>query len=612
MTQASRGIEATLAALDLSREDETPEDSARRAGEESREETLPDGTLVDDDDLDENGEGNPLPPVLVPPPAPRAPKGRKESRSGTKLVKSLADKLPGADKIKIYKRIDGRRFFIQDFSNSDLATFPDAESFLTRYIKPKYKSGEYDLVGVDSLGRESERGTVRLIEDPTETASETTGVLQMAERLMQDQRERDKEFLQRHLAQPQISPIDLLKGVLDVKKELDQEGGGAAKAAAEGQNMMVTMMMAQMQSNQQMMMALLTKPKEEDPLMKILLTKLLDGGGGSGNLPPPPPPPSKTEGLAEILTAMAAFMGAMQPGGGGDEDFKVELLKTLLTQPKQEGLGGLTFKDVIELVKGGHSDKSDLQSAVDNMATVMNLAQNLRQSAEPGAAAGFFDALAALFSNRDFAGSIAQTIRGVTDKRTVTEEQRLKAERQRVQMESRLVERKRAELLQGGTPSAPPPAPASPQAQVQQPPQAPRNPRQIPPLPSHTHDHVNAIVAADNEGDRVGKTIGLLIYLAENDGPWKNYAERVMGLMRDDKKIDALQFLAPLFESFVQLQMIDIGVAQATLQAFDKHFSTVRDQLAELELAKDREATGESLTRPPPGNSTANTEDAPG
>ena len=612
MTQpASRGIEATLAALDLSRDDETPEESARRAREDAREETLPDGTLIDDEDIGEDGESVPLPQVLIPPPVERAPKGRKESRSGTKLAKSLADKMPGADKIKVYKRLEGRRHFIQDFTINDLATFPDAESFITRYIKPKYKAGEYDLVGVDALGRESERGTVRLIEDPSDNASETTGVLQMAERLFMEQRKRDEDLMKQTLSQ-QTSPLELLQGVLKVKKDLDEETGGAAKVAAEGQNTMLTMMMAMMQSNQQTMMALLTKPKEEDPLMKLILAKLIDGGGmgGGGAMPlPPPPPAEKKESVAELITALAAWQQATAPQGGGDEDYK-ELLKTLVLQsmqPKQDGLGGLSVKDVIELVTKGGS-KNDLQAAVDNMALVMNMAQNLKQSTEPGAAAGFFDALAALFSNRDFAGSIAQTIRGKFDQRAVTEEERLKAVKQRLDMEARLVDRKRQQLEAGSAPASEPSPRQQQAAQRQQQPAQqktpPRAPAQIPPLPGNTYEHVNAIVAATDEGGQVGKTIGMLVYFGEYEGPWKNYAERVLGLIRDGQKREALQFMAPLFESLVQLKMLEVEVAQSVLAAFDKHFSTVQEQLAELELAKDKAVTAENLTSPPPNAAT--------
>ena len=606
MATENRGIEATLNALDLSRDDETPEESARRAREEAREEMLPDGTLIDEDDIGEDGEPTPLPQVLIPPPVERASKGRKESRSGTKLAKSLADKMPGADKIKVYKRLEGRRHFIQDFTINDLATFPDAESFITRYIKPKYKAGEYDLVGVDALGRESERGTVRLIEDPSDNASETTGVLQMAERLFMEQRKRDEDLMKQTLSQ-QTSPLELLQGVLKVKKDLDEETGGAAKAAAEGQNTMLTMMMAMMQSNQQTMMALLTKPKEEDPLMKLILAKILDGGGlggGGGALPPPPPPPPAKESTAELITALGAFMAAMQPSGGGDEDYK-ELVKTLLLQPRDNGLGGLGIKDIIELISKSGGSKNDLQAAVDNMALVMNMAQNLKQSTEPGAAAGFFDALAALFSNRDFAGSIAQTIRGKFDQRTVTEEERLKAVKQRLDMEARLVERKRQQLESGSAPASAP----SPRQQAAQQSQQPANGGaqsqqrvsvKIPPLPSNTYQHVNAIVMAKEEGDQVGKTIGMLIYFGENEGPWKTYAERVLGLIRDGQQREALQFLSPLFESLVQLQMLAPELAHTVLSAFDKHFSVVQEQLAELTLAKDAEVTAEKFTSPPP------------
>ena len=404
-----------------------------------------------------------------------------------------------------------------------------------------------------------------------------------------------------------------------MKAQLDGDKDGAKAAAAEGQSNTMTMMMAMMQQNQQMVLALLTKPKEEDPLMKILLAKLLDGGsmGGGGAAPPPPPPPAKTEGLGEILTGIAAFMQATSPSSGGDDDYK-ELLKSLLLQKMQgEGtLAGLSLKDILELVKGG-GGKGDFQATFDNMALMMNMAQTLRQSTEPGAAAGFFDALAALFGNRDFAGSIAQSIRGKLEGKTASAEERLKAREQRLQMEGRILQKKQMELATSTQQASQPPPPRQqPVQQVQQPAQQAARPqpvteqtqreaeaateqtRKIPPLPANTYEHLNGIVGAKDEGEQVGKVVGMLIYFAEFDG-WRVYVERILGLVRDGHKVEALRLMRPLFEGLSHAGMLTAEAVEQVVVAFENHFSTVQEHLNELSLAKDAEMLVAPTTAPP-------------
>ena len=666
-------IEDTLKKLGIS-DDLPPEDVARDEGHAASlttgEPLLKNVSLPDPDDDDEGGEeeeyeeegsatnGNGLlskeaqsaatrleqaaqeQPALIP--LPKAARGVPRGRSPVagKMGKGLADKAPGAEKVKVYKRDMGRRWFVNDYTKFDLAQFPDFESFLTRYVKPEHGPGEYDLVGVDGLGREMELGQVRLIV-PVKGQTAEGGAMTLVENMMKQQADRDEKWLSRMretMQQPvQKDPIELLAGVMNLKKQLegDAESGTSAamKAMGEASSSTMQMMMLMMQQQQQaadrqnqLMMTILSKPKEEDPVMKMLLMKLVgdgasSGGNGGGLMPPPPPPPGPS--IAELLTALGGFMASMGGGGGGDEDFK-EFMKTLLMKQQSEQLG---VKDVLQIVQKQQEQPGtdDFRRSVDNMAAIMNIAQTMNKSQEAGPTAGLFDALAALFSNRDFAGSIANTIRAKTDQSGSAEYQRIQAERQRLEMEKRMFSRERAQLAaavqnaqQQGQPVQPPlngattvvpPAPVAVQAPVEPPPPTPavsleevqraaerviERTGALPKLPALTHEHITRIAASTTDAELVSRSVALLIYFAESED-WSQFSEQLLGFVRDGDKRQTLQYLKAFFEGLTEMGMMKQELAHRVFKAIVGNLDALQAQLTDFQLPGDEVITGETL-----------------
>lgn len=561
----------------------------------------------------------PMPTGLVPPPKTDKARTRQRSPVAGKLGKGLSEKLPGAEKVKVYKRKDGQRWFVRDYTTADLAQFSDFESFLTRYVKPEYGPGEYDLVGVDAYNREIQVGQVRLLQDPKETRTPETGAYELVSTMLEQQKEQNREWLDqmKEAMRPpaQQSPIELLQGVMAVTEKLDAKNN-------EGASSTMQMMMAMMQQNTQMMMAMLSKPKEEDPLMKLLIMKLLkddDAPSGGGHaIPAPPAPANPFAGMAEMMTAMGGLMAAMGGGGGGgDDDFK-EFLKTLLLKSKDDALG---IKDVLELVKQ-QQDKpggaDDFNRAINNLAAIMNVANNINRNQEGGGAAGLFDALAALFSNRDFAGSIAQAVRSKVGSKVGSEEQRLAAEGQRLQMERRLLERERAQVAANGgrqpaQQTAPQPhaqpahangngtAPPS-QEQVQE--AAQRHVErtgQLPQLPANTVDHLTQIAAAKDDGELVGATVQMIIYFAEFSD-WRPFSETLLSYVREGNKRETMRYLSAFFEGLVQIQLFPLDQAKRVIKAMLDHFSTVQAQLADIQLEGDGKVSAQELVETPPSS----------
>ena len=659
-----RGIEQTLERLNIPT-DTTPAEAAQEAAEEASQEEGGDeegGEQVDprdeeqldqqqsgismDNDLDDGDNGDvPLPsaerpprldPAVVPnPAAARGGRGKPRERpQGLRMSKSIVEKVPGAEKVMVYKRIDGKRWFIAEYTKEDLQQFANFEAFLTRYVKPKAGAGEYDLVGVDGRNNQHEMGQIRLFDDGgVKNASPDSNAIALVERMMTENRQRDEKFMRERMSNQQ-DPLQLLAGVMNLKKQLEGEtGGGMAdvfkavlETNKESGNTTLTMMMAMMQQQSQMMMALLTQKKEPDPIMAVLMTKLLDGGGGGSAMPMPPPPPSKTEGLGEILTAMAAFMGSMGGGGGGDEDYK-ELVKGIVQQKLQGESTNLkdTIELVMKLVQPREGSGNSLKESVDNLAMVMNLAQNLNRQSEPGAAAGFFDALAALFGNRDFAGSIAQSIRAKMDARAGEAQSRLQAEEQRIRMEARLLEQAKARGgLGAGSPPPPPQTQQQRQQPVQQTGQAPaatakppfkptvtseqvqqaaqqtvRRTGKIPELPANTYEHINNILTAQDDGERVGKTIGMLVYFAGFDD-WKPFSERLILCVREGNRGEAMRYLSALFEGFGEIGMFPVDKVAPLMELLNEHFVIVQEHLLDFSTEQDQQPmTGEQLIESP-------------
>jgi hypothetical protein len=626
-------------------------------------------------------EADAIPQPFVPPPKP--PKPQKRPAAGKGMPKGLSEKAPGAAKVKVYKRDKGQRWFIADYSMDDLKGFSDFESFLTVFVEPEYGPGEYNLVGIDAGNRELELGTIRLRGKPSKKAE--SGAMDLVTQMMERNERQNQAYIEqmRELMKPPpqpTNPLEMLAGVMAVGEKLNEKAEAKAQeakaevddamaAVSESGDRTMQVMMAMMQSQaaaaqqqQQMLMTILSKPKEEDPVMKLLLMKLLedkeDSGGGAA---PPPPPSQKKESTAELITALGAFMAASAGKSSGDDDFK-DLLKAMLIKQESNGLG---MKDVIELLTR-KEEKPNLKNTIDDLAAVMNVANNLNRSQEGGPAAGLFDALAALFSNRDFAGSIANTIRAKMGQGEAITRTQLDAERQRLALQQRMTQRTmqmaagQQPVAQVGPPQpamvTPPPGaprPVPPQAhpggapyavqpqpgmqpgmQPHYAPPGPPNPGmppggptpaqvqeaadrtvarmgRLPQLPSLTSDHINELANAADDGELVGKTVAMLIYFAEFED-WRPFSEQLLGFVRDGNKRATHEYLTAFFDGLAQIHLIEPTLAKKVTRSLIEHFDVVQAQMTDLPLEGDEEVTGDDLLDTgDPDESTGAPDDSP-
>lgn len=681
-----RGMEETLADLGFDN-GATSEDAAVDAANDVASSTVvvvEEDTIVPDpvgDEIPPEPEGPPsvklpdLPPIppeeapegradVPPPKPPRSKKRDMPQGAAGRVGKALAAKVPGAESVKVYRRSsDGKLWYVNTFTTADLSTHDGFEGFLTEYVKPEHGPGEYVLMAPDKKdpSKEFELGTVRLLGTTAVSADQgLTGVLQT---LLAQNQSRDADWVERmekQMMQPQQNPIDLLKGVMEVSEKVNGKAGASeavakAEAASNTQTMMEVMqssgdksmqmmMMMQQQAQaaaaqqQQMMMTLLAKPKEEDPMMKLLLMKLLkdDESGGSALPPPPPPPSPPQDNTVALITALAGFMGAMGGGGdGGDDDFK-EFLKTQLAQNASQGL---SMKETIELLTKSQGQQGNgFKDAVENMAAIMNITQSVNRQNEGGPAAGVWDAVASLLSNRDFAGAIANTIRAKTDQSGSVQKTGIDMAQQRLAFQQRLALKQQQQAIlaaqhqaaagapvpqPGVTPSA---APAHPQQETpihlvppvpteapdlitddqQRVAEAMARQRQLPQLPSDTHTHINNIAIAEDDAERVERTVRMLIYFSEFD-EWRVFMEQILGFIREGERKDAMKYLGSFFEGLATIHLVDHTLGKEILRTMEEHFEALQTNLHDFELDGDRLITGDDLLQTPDGTRKTST-----
>jgi hypothetical protein len=123
----------------------------------------------------------------------------------------------------------------------------------------------------------------------------------------------------------------------------------------------------------------------------------------------------------------------------------------------------------------------------------------------------------------------------------------------------------------------------------------------IPELPANTYEHINNILTATDDGERVGKTIGMLVYFSEFDD-WKQFSETLILLVRDGNRPEALKYLVALFEGLAAVGMYPPQAVAPLMEILNEHFTVVQEHLLDFATAQDQAPpTGEQLSQPPDG-----------
>jgi hypothetical protein len=362
------------------------------------------------------------------------------------------------------------------------------------------------------------------------------------------------------------------------------------------------------------LVSVLAAPKAPDPLLQLLMAKLLDDGGKKGDpmpaMPPMPPPVDPTEQLKNLAAVVQSLRGP-------------EVAKTddrLMDYLMKERMSPAEVLALVNQVKGERGT-DDFKKSMENIGIMLNAVTQLRSHTEPGAGAGFWDAIGALVQNKELAGTVVEAVRGRVAQRQP--EQQLPPQQQRPMLPAndpvvakarelaarRLVleeqDINRREQAAGITTSAPvpvptpvatarvvqPAAPAAP-AEVSVPP--PPGLQKIPQLPGNIADFVNSYVEAkDDDAALVETTIEMLFSLGENE-QWKPYAEVIFSLIANSDRGRFLNYMASFFINIKAIGLIEEALAERVMQALANNFQAIVEGVKEhLENSDGGDGDGE-------------------
>jgi hypothetical protein len=600
-------------------------------------------------------------------PAPRQSKKQKAEEAqaakialktqspSTKRLGPLSSKVPGAEHIKIHKRAEdgmpGKRAYVGDYDVYDLSQSQDLETFIARYIKPKWGAGEYQVTGVDAKGQEFDAGVIKLIdpvkeEKPPQPQQQGTTAMDLLQLLLQERMNRDQEASRgRPRETPPVNPVQQLGEIFDLqqrvgestKKENEGAFGAIVQAMSQQTNVMMQMMMANQAKGEERMAMLLEtlgKPKEIDPTLGILLTKLFEEKSG-GNLPPPPPPPPPKNPVEDLKT-LAEAMALMK----GNDD---KLLGYIMNREDKEKLG---VKEILELVKNNVTapGTDDFKRSMENLTLMMQAAQSLRQATEGGPATGFWEFAQALVSNQDLAGTIGQAIRtrqgaqmprgpmqqgrypAITSDAVAAEEAQLARQIENTRQKRLLLLRRELQAEKEGLQEATVndtarhrpvivndeddvPAPVS---EIKAPGQQPRMADQedmqaverertrrggkIPQMPPDIAEHLNALVLSQDDADVVENIVRMLQYLAELED-WQQFAELQLEHLKTQQKEKFLALMGGFFDGLIKIGYMDEQLKVSVLGVLENNFTVFSEEIVN-ELGDDEESEEEPEEEP--------------
>ena len=507
------------------------------------------------------------------PPAP-SPKARQEERladrtqvnkptPSAKRFGTLGKKLPGAERAKVHKRQEaGNLAYIGEYTEHDLTQSQDIESFLHKYVRPKYGPGDYQITGVDAHGRMFDMGTVTLLsplpEAPKEAQAETP--MSLFKTLFDKTFEMQQQ--QTHIPQPPKDPIEMLGDLFQLKKQMD----GPVPEPKPSDNTLAVAMVSAATTVLTALIGYMSRPKAPDPIMAALLTKLVDDGGrkGGGDLPPPPPPPPQVD-PTEQLKNLAGVLATLKGDSSNNDKFTELLLKERMTPA-----------DLMKLMSDVKSERGSdgLKKGLEDLGIMFNAINQFRAHTEPGAGAGFMDVLGALAQNRELGSVLAEMVRGRRGEQPVQQRVEVREPVRLREVDQRFAPQVTAPVLQQ------PQQPQQPQPQSPQPQELAPELVSSSALPEGIVDFVNRYVGTESSEDVVEVTRDLLLALAEDKNEnWRKAAEVIQSYVRSSERDKFLRYMNGFFKGLVVIRLLELDQAKRVLQVLYEDFPSLVEAL---------------------------------
>lgn len=543
------------------------------------------------------------PEALPPKPSPRVMREERQAdrtsaqpTPSAKRLGSLGKKLPGAERAKVHKRLDsGQLAYVGEYTEGDLSQSQDMESFLAKYIKPIYGAGEYQVTGVDAHGRQFDMGIVTLLSPLLPTALTPEAQLDSPLGLVKTLIDRT---LQQQQGLPEKDPIEMLGKLHDLKRKMDPPPPAVQKVESRD-NTLILAIVSGLTTVASTLVSVFAQPKAPDPLMAALAKKLLDDEprrGGGDLLPPPLPPPDPTEQLKNLAAVVQSLRGDSK-SGGEDNRLVDYLLKDRMTPTE--------VLNLVNQVKGERGT-DDFKKSMENIGIMLNAVNQLRAHTEPGAGAGFWDAIGALVNNKELGNVVAETIRGRRptpgpqqpqpevrvlpqgSDPIVTRARQLAVKRLEIEEQELMLREKR--LQEGGAPKQQPQPQPQPQPQlhVVGGTDTEKTEAAVPQLPANIADFINRYVSAEDDAELVAITLELLYSLGNDDGSWKEHSVSIFNFIAQSDKARFLHYMASFWIGLRSIKLIEEPLAQKIMHALSQNFSTIV-KTVQQQMAEDAE-----------------------
>lgn len=462
-----------------------------------------------------------------------------------KRLGEISRMVPGAELIRVYKKDPhGKLGHIVDLQIRDVkASGGDLEAHINRYIRPRYKGGEYHTSIVDPNGKLINAGIFNYMDPPEE--HQDNGALSLVREMI------TKQDLARAAAGPAMDPLEQIVKTQETMKKLKEITGG-------GTSDPMTMIMA-------MQLMQPPKPGMDPGLLAILdrmdrraeqVDKKLEAMTTAGPPIPIGPPPSS--GLSAMLerasvTDVVSAVGALVTLFKRDDPDKVTLKDLIpLLQPKPDP-NQLGIREIITLLDARRTEDKPANTLQDQMEAMVKFREFTEQFMPPQQPQGstFWDALGNLFSQDGFGTNLGAAIAGAMSKRAPAPAR---------PMEARTLPRPVTD------PAAPLPADV--------PPAPPETDKKIY-MPEHIlRPACDAIAQSNTDSDRIKAVVSLLASLSP-EKQWQPFVMEVLNQTAANEQQKVLGALQGFFALCVKAKLMNKDAAVAAVRALHTNWIEV-------------------------------------
>ena len=528
--------------------------------------------------------------------APRGPLRHRAApqAGGNGSVRSLqrfgaiGKTFPGAERLRVRKYDDVQGLWgpVGDWPLAAVKNSKDIEGWLLEFIRPQYKAGgRFQVSLFDSDGRETPAGEFVLPAPPVDAAAPATDsvalrVLDTLERKMNQQ------------PPAAVDPLAAFRQVNHIVEEARTRAGSGQGDLASVLSTMIQAQQAQAQAQASLQMQMMQQAQAQQTEMMRLLVTVQQGSLSAAPPPPPPMAPAATENPM-MMRFMEVAMPLLVERLLKPELSTKEVIAMLTTRPERSELE--TMRTAVDFLRSvqGNEKKESLVDEMTKMAQIRQFASELvggENSNAGSTSSNFWDAVAQLFANKDFAGSLGKMIGSDIQQRREGAT-RLPAQPPRLPtgpqtaaaLPQQTVVHNPVPITVAQQPAAPAPAAPPPGTRTLAGDKlvvvGPNGQRLV--FPASMQTLAESIASSKAPEEYIQRTAEVLYRLRDLE-TWRPFVDTVLEHSLKNEAQPALQALKGWLGLLVQLSFLPLEAAKAVHAAFEAHWVSFHTSIATL------------------------------